>query len=373
MTRLGELLMDAGLLSGEQLAAGLRAQVKYGGRLGTNLLEIGAIDLDTIARALGTQHAMPAALAKHFDEVDPELQDRLPAELATRFECLPLRHVFGSKHGVVLAASAPLSSQQLALIAEELLVPSEQLITAIAAEIRIKYFLERVYRVARPPRFLRVRGSIPPSTHERRGYLEDRAEQALVDAHRLARGSRENIPLVRDAAVQLPQPRPDVIPDPALADIRAAADRDQLATRVLDKVLQFAPNVAAGMLLLVREDTAIGWRSFSRGAMPVADTIVPLQFASAVAHAVSSRATVRVTRPAGGAVDQMVLHSLRGTQRELVVVPIVSEDRVWSVLACAVAPGTDATAIESAAQAAGDALDRMLAAVSHQSSSSLWT
>jgi hypothetical protein len=371
MARLGELLLQVGLLTSDQLAAGLRAQVKYGGRLGSNLLELGVIDLDTIARTLGIQHGLPAALAKHFDELDPELQARLSAGLAARFECIPLRHVFGARHGVVLAASAPLAADQLAEIADELFVPREHLITAIAAEMRIKYFLERVYRITRPPRFLRVRGSIPPAMDERRAYLEHRAELALVNATRLARGSRANLPMLRDGSPHMPQPRPeDAIPAAALDEIRAVTNRDRLATRVLETLAENAHGIAAGMMLLVREDTAIGWRSFSRSPVPVAYAIVPLQFASAIARAVTSQTTVHV-KDGAEAVDVMLLRALGSEDHELVVVPIVSDGQVWTVLACAVAPGASALAIERCAEAAGDAVKRMLHAVSEYTSDEL--
>jgi hypothetical protein len=47
-------------------------------RLGTNLIELGYLDLDALSTALGRQHRMPAALARHFDKSDPELQGSSP-------------------------------------------------------------------------------------------------------------------------------------------------------------------------------------------------------------------------------------------------------------------------------------------------------
>ena len=72
--RLGDLLIDARLLSGEQVAQGLRAQVMWGGRLGTNLIELGYLDIDELSRLLGRQQRYPAALAWHFEQGDAALQ-----------------------------------------------------------------------------------------------------------------------------------------------------------------------------------------------------------------------------------------------------------------------------------------------------------
>jgi hypothetical protein len=162
MARLGELLVAAGLLTVEQVEQALRAQVMWGGRLGTNLVELHHLALDPLSQVLGRQHRLPAALARHFEKADPALQRMLSPDLAERFSCVPLLRMGPEQH-VVVASPAPLSPSQLAIIAGELAVDVERLVPAIAAELRIRYQLERVYHLRRTARFLRTRGkSIPP-------------------------------------------------------------------------------------------------------------------------------------------------------------------------------------------------------------------
>ena len=43
MPKLGELLVASGLLTADQVEQALRAQVLWGGRLGTNLIELGFV------------------------------------------------------------------------------------------------------------------------------------------------------------------------------------------------------------------------------------------------------------------------------------------------------------------------------------------
>src|ERR1044071_9613606 len=121
MPRLGEHLVAAGLLTAEQVEQALRAQVMWGGRLGTNLVELHFLELAPLSKALGRQHHLPAVLARHFEKADPG----------------PERHV-------VIAAIAPLLPRQLAIIADELAVDIRKLVPAIAPELRIRYQLERV-------------------------------------------------------------------------------------------------------------------------------------------------------------------------------------------------------------------------------------
>ncbi len=157
MARLGELLVAAGLLTAEQLERALRAQVMWGARIGTNLVELGLIDLDELTSHLGHQHNLPSAFARHFEKVDRELQLLLPPEIAESFCCVPLMRT-GERRDIVIAAASPLSRKALVKIAEEMFVEPYQLIVSIAAELRIRYQLERVYGIARPARFMRAPG-----------------------------------------------------------------------------------------------------------------------------------------------------------------------------------------------------------------------
>jgi hypothetical protein len=162
MARIGELLVEAGLLTSERLEQALRAQVMWGGRLGTNLIELGFIDLDPLAQALGRQHRLPAALGRHFEKVDRDLQRLLSPDVADRFCVVPLLRV-GPARKVVIVSIAPLGRKSLVIIAEELAVEPSHLIPAIAPELRIRYQLERIYKIPRNARFMRSPGkTVPP-------------------------------------------------------------------------------------------------------------------------------------------------------------------------------------------------------------------
>jgi hypothetical protein len=161
VARLGELLVAAGGLDAEELEQALRAQIMWGGRLGTNLIELGFIDLDELSRVLGKQHRMPAAQARHFEKSDAALQQLLPAELAEKYLVVPLLRL--AEGQIALAGMDPLDGDALAEIAAALGVEPPALVVSVAAEQRMRYQLERVYNIARTARYLRSRGNtIPP-------------------------------------------------------------------------------------------------------------------------------------------------------------------------------------------------------------------
>jgi hypothetical protein len=161
MARLGELLVATKLLTPEQIEQALRAQVMWGGRLGTNLIELGFLDLDQLSTALGQQHKRPAALARHFDKADPALQRRLSPEFAERYGTVPLMRVASGK--VIVAALGIVDARGVGIISDELGTSPLDLVVSVAAELRIRYHLERTFGIPRGARFLRSRGkTIPP-------------------------------------------------------------------------------------------------------------------------------------------------------------------------------------------------------------------
>jgi Type II secretion system (T2SS), protein E, N-terminal domain len=112
--RLGELLIADGRLSEEQVEQGLRAQVLWGGRLGTNLVELGLLDLDELSWTLARLHRVPVALSRHFAQPDAALQSRLGAQLAERWQCVPLARLAEDPPRIGLAATTPLSDAAVA-------------------------------------------------------------------------------------------------------------------------------------------------------------------------------------------------------------------------------------------------------------------
>ena len=63
MARLGELLVQAGAITADQLQFALRYQKQHGGRLGTNLVELGFLSESALAKTLSAQLRLPAVSA----------------------------------------------------------------------------------------------------------------------------------------------------------------------------------------------------------------------------------------------------------------------------------------------------------------------
>ena len=82
--RIGEILIREGHLTQDGLEEALDWQVLYGGRLGTNLLELKLVEEEPVARALARQHGCEVA----WGELQPEIEvvPLLPKHVAERDE-----------------------------------------------------------------------------------------------------------------------------------------------------------------------------------------------------------------------------------------------------------------------------------------------
>jgi hypothetical protein len=463
MARLGELLVEAKLLSIEQIEQALRAQVMWGGRLGTNLVELGLVDLDALATALSRQHKLPAALARHFDKADREVQQKLSPAFAERFAVVPLMRVKNGK--VVVATLAPLDARGVAIIADELGCTVADLVVSVAPELRIRYQLERSYGIPRGARFLRARGKTAPPfpqfkanelqfedsqvqtpiTPDQRAELQALHDQALAEPSAAPEGvetpvdavpdlielgdadlsdvttpmpriaptpaapkpvievASEPVPaldVIASAELAIPQEPVDestqrerrkyvsVITEPtreqrlgriairrvavttqpqnqtlgeAARAIRRSTDRDKVAELVMLAIERFFLDCETAVMLVVRGDVAIGWKSFSRSGGGLPELAVPLEQPGLVATCVRDATCMRSPMAELGELDQVLFETLGGhDERELLVVPVTIANQVMLAIALVITSGCEIGSAETIATATGAAFARLM-------------
>jgi type IV pilus assembly protein PilB len=106
MPRLGEILLQTGLITPAQLAQALAQQKVEGGRLGTILIKLGCLTEEQVVQALGEKFRIPYIdLDRHA--IDAALLQLIPAEIAQRHLVFPV-----SKTGttLTLAMADPVSA-----------------------------------------------------------------------------------------------------------------------------------------------------------------------------------------------------------------------------------------------------------------------
>jgi Type II secretion system (T2SS), protein E, N-terminal domain len=87
---LGRILRDRGIVSERQLEEAVQHQVLYGGRLGTNLFELGLVTEERLQEALAKAHGVPV-LHVDFREIDPSTVALLPKALVAKHKIFPYK------------------------------------------------------------------------------------------------------------------------------------------------------------------------------------------------------------------------------------------------------------------------------------------
>ena len=141
--RLGELLIEAGLLSDEQLKAALSEQRKWGGRLGRTVVELGFVTETALAQVLAAQLELPS-IDLDTAPLPEDAPKWLRLDLCERYGVFPLAINPGAR-AISVATSDPTNLEALSSIefATRLkVIPTVATASAIERAIRRHYFGE---------------------------------------------------------------------------------------------------------------------------------------------------------------------------------------------------------------------------------------
>lgn len=143
--RLGDLLLEAGLLKDEQLKAALNEQRKWGGRLGRTVVELGFVTETAIAEVLAKQLELPV-IDLDLAAIPDEAPKWLRIDICERYGVFPVS-IDRSARTITVATSDPTNIDHLNAVqfATNLKVlPTVATATAIERAIRKHYFGEHV-------------------------------------------------------------------------------------------------------------------------------------------------------------------------------------------------------------------------------------
>lgn len=251
------LLRDA-VITLTQLEQALRSQVLTGGRLGTNLVELGFVELNTMSRYLARSADAPLAIADRFEKADPALIEAFGAEMADRYCAIPLSVDTEDSNTVLVALRDPSDRETIAAIEAHL---HKRVAPLVAAELRLFYYLERYYGIRRRTRFTRTPDTEDAVVHSRR---ERRATQPFRGLS--APGMISIVPRKRRASSS--SEAPVAIPDTLSSFANSFERIDQSSHRddIADAILEFTVGrFECAALFIVRSMNAIGWRAQAPG------------------------------------------------------------------------------------------------------------
>ena len=153
--RLGELLVNKGLISSAQLAEGLRQQHETGEYLGVTLVRLGFLTDATLVETLAEQLGIPSVRLAEY-QIDPKVIDKVAPKVASHYHLMPL----ALREGVLQVAIAdPFDVQtldELKLLldcdVQPVLASQQEITEAIQRHYGVgASAVERLLDTARPP------------------------------------------------------------------------------------------------------------------------------------------------------------------------------------------------------------------------------
>lgn len=289
MPRLGNLLLEEKLLSQPQLEEGLENQVVYGGRLGTNLVELGFVKEADLARVLGRQHNLPFSAGEMVP--DPAAVGLADAAFYDDKDVMPMR-VDATKLTVAI-----MHPNQIEAIDALGFKSGKRVVQVVIPEFRMAQLLRKYAKAFRPMRPIDM-NTLRPSKKSnandpKPGDVADLinegdfaslyAQAAMAEPEAVIEGAvvEDDGPVVGGTLVEepvaAPAPKAPVAAPPRAAELPAVSfpeaqkllQQSQGRDDIAKTVLRFAKGkFKRALLLSVRGDLVTGWQGMGQGVTP---------------------------------------------------------------------------------------------------------
>lgn len=333
-----EMLLDAGMLTRQQLDDALQHRVFYGGKIGTNLVELGYLREEVLAKFLSRKLAVPYVPPEKLLSIPAETIALLPRELALKYKAIPLS-LEKKRLNLVMADPSDLAAiDNIAFITGYVVKP------LITPELRLVQALGQYYQMEIGPRYRKLIERLatePPAA-------EPEPVAAPSEPPSPPPAPTRPAPPPTEPAQTRPRPAGDGSPEegdeqPLASRVHAFSpdavahalarveDREEIATALLGLLGDRFPCAA---LFVVRNETATGWRAFRNNRELGNFEQLHLPFSQpSVLKTVTEGKGFYLGPIADTPLNRQLLKALRGNGRgSVLVMPVVVLGRVVGLL-----------------------------------------
>lgn len=279
--KLGEAMVKDSLITKEQLRLALERQVIFGGRLGTNLIELGIIKEFELSEFLSKFSRAPAVDPKELVSADAETLACISLETVKKYNVIPFKKEKKRLHVALLEPFAISSIDELRFVTGFDIVPY------VCSEIRFLYALEKLYGQSRDLRYISIFGG-----DEDLGKKKERDEEYTIKIK---------------------------------TEFANAQNRDEVIGILLNESKSIAKRVG---IFIVKDNSATGWKS---KGFPIENLKVETTLPSIFADVINRKHYYRgplLNMPG----NEPFIKALSGMPQDGIMIPMTIRDKVIALL-----------------------------------------
>lgn len=148
--KLGEVLVKEGLITKEHLRLALERQVIFGGRIGTNIVELGILTEDEFTKFLSRHLKISVVEPSQLVNIEEETISAISKEMAEKYKAIPFKKDKNRLH------MAMLDPKDMKAVDEFRFISGYDIIPYAASELRILYALEKCYGIKRDLKYISI-------------------------------------------------------------------------------------------------------------------------------------------------------------------------------------------------------------------------
>ena len=281
--KLGEALVKESLITREQLKLALERQVIFGGRIGTNIVELGILKEKELSTFLGKFFRVPAADAALLASVDDETIACVSRELAEKYKVVPFRK---ERNRLKVAMLDPRS---MAAVDELRFITGYDVIPYAVSELRLLHALEKYYGVERDLRYIGTFGN-----------SEEEQTKTTAEMH------REQMNKVKE-------------------EFAGAREKEEIIGIMLNESKKISSRAA---IFILKGDRLKGWKGRGLNVDNTDLAVVPRSLFSDVIGSKSHYRGPLLRIPE----NEPLISLLSGTPQDCLMVPVMIRDKVIGLL-----------------------------------------
>jgi hypothetical protein len=281
--KLGEALVKASLITKEQLRLALERQVIFGGRIGTNLLELKVIKESELVSFLSKYLNVPAVDPSKFVAIDDETISCISNEMAEKYKVVPFRQDRNRLHVALLDPRSIVAVDELRFITGYDIVPY------VTSELRLLYALEKYYGMERDLRYVSIFG--------KEGEQEEPKDNEE---------SKKQLTKIKE-------------------EFANAKERDEIIGLLLNESKKISSRAA---IFILKGDRVTGWKARGMDAENIEIKIEPTSIFAEVINRKNYYRGPLLKIPG----NEPLMSLLSGTPQDCCMIPIQLRDRVIAML-----------------------------------------